>query len=102
MTLVTFIGTSGGRFATISQVRGTGGVYIEDQIRIHLDPGPGALVTMSKMGMDPRLTDVIVVSHGHPDHYGDADVLGGAVERLANHLPVPPLEAGAGQDRARR
>ncbi len=75
MTLVTFIGTSGGRFATISQVRGTGGVYIEDQIRIHLDPGPGALVTMSKMGMDPRLTDVIVVSHGHPDHYGDADVL---------------------------
>ncbi|MFH0816524.1 MAG: MBL fold metallo-hydrolase [Methanobacteriota archaeon] len=75
MTTVTFIGTSGGRFATITQMRGTGGVYIEDHIRIHVDPGPGALVSMVKMGLDPRLTDVIVVSHGHPDHYGDADVL---------------------------
>lgn len=75
MTLVTFIGTSGGRFATISQVRGTGGLYIEDQLRVHVDPGPGALVSMVRLGMDPRLTDVIVVSHGHPDHYGDADVL---------------------------
>lgn len=73
--MVTFIGTCGGRFATIAQLRGTGGLYIEDSMRLHVDPGPGALVAMIALGLDPRLTDVVMVSHGHPDHYGDADVL---------------------------
>ncbi|MDH7508403.1 MAG: MBL fold metallo-hydrolase [Methanomassiliicoccales archaeon] len=75
MTTITFLGTSGGRFATIYQARSTGGIYISDSARIHLDPGPGALVAMKKMSIDPARTDAILISHCHPDHYTDAEIL---------------------------
>ena len=75
MTTITFLGTGGGRFATIYQPRNTGGIYISDGWRIHLDPGPGALVNMNRLSMDPGKTDAILISHCHPDHYADAEVL---------------------------
>jgi phosphoribosyl 1,2-cyclic phosphodiesterase len=75
MTRVTFLGTGGGRFATVYQVRRTGGIFLEDGTRVHLDPGPGAVVGMSQLGWDPGRTDAILISHCHPDHYGDAEVL---------------------------
>lgn len=75
MVSITFLGTGGGRFATIYQTRSTGGMLIEDIGRIHLDPGPGALTNMARLGMDPANTDAIVISHCHPDHYSDAEVL---------------------------
>jgi len=75
MTRLTFLGTGGGRFATIYQMRATAGIYIDDGIRLHIDPGPGALVHLHKAGIDPTLTDAILVSHCHPDHYTDAEIL---------------------------
>ena len=75
MTSLTFLGTGGGRFATIYQVRGTGGIYLRDGLNIHLDPGPGALVNMARLKMDPAKTDAVLISHCHPDHYSDAEVL---------------------------
>ena len=42
MVRITFLGTGGGRFATIYQARATGGFYIEDGRNLHVDPGPGA------------------------------------------------------------
>ncbi|MEA2054983.1 MAG: MBL fold metallo-hydrolase [Candidatus Thermoplasmatota archaeon] len=76
MMKLTFIGTGGGRFATILQKRATGGIYVADRgILIHIDPGPGALVKMYELGLDPTQTDAILVSHCHPDHYTDAEIL---------------------------
>lgn len=75
MTRITFLGTGGGRFATIYQARATGGIYIEDQKNLHIDPGPGALVRMRSVGLDPLNTHAILVSHCHPDHYLDAEIL---------------------------
>lgn len=75
MTRITFLGTGGGRFATIYQARATGGIYIEDDRNMHIDPGPGALVRMRSVGIDPLLTDAILISHCHPDHYLDAEIL---------------------------
>jgi ribonuclease BN (tRNA processing enzyme) len=75
MVRITFLGTGGGRFATIYQARATGGIYIEDQRNLHIDPGPGALVRMRSVGIDPLLTDAILVSHCHPDHYLDTEIL---------------------------
>jgi len=76
MSKITFIGTGGGRFATIFQKRATGGIYIADKgLLMHVDPGPGALVRMYDLGLDPTQTDVIFVSHSHPDHYADAEIL---------------------------
>ena len=75
MARLTFLGTGGGRFATIYQARATGGIYLEDQRNLHIDPGPGALVRMRSVGIDPLMTDAILVSHCHPDHYLDAEIL---------------------------
>ena len=81
MTHITFLGTGGGRFTTIYQMRATGGIYIEDVLRIHIDPGPGALVQMHRFGLNPTKTDVICISHAHTDHYTDAEVL---IEGITN------------------
>jgi len=87
MTLIQFLGTCGGRFATFYQTRSTGGIYIEDRIRIAIDPGPGAIVRMNQEDIDPTKIDLLLVSHCHPDHYTDVDVIieamtiGGTVKR---------------------
>ncbi|HUL39531.1 MAG TPA: MBL fold metallo-hydrolase [Methanomassiliicoccales archaeon] len=75
MTKITFLGTGGGRFATVYQVRRTGGIYLEDGARVHIDPGPGAALALRERRMDPARTDALLISHCHPDHYGDAEVL---------------------------
>jgi phosphoribosyl 1,2-cyclic phosphodiesterase len=75
MTRLTLLGTGGGRFATVTQERATGGIYLEDGVSVHIDPGPGSLVMMRRAKLDPMRTDAILVSHCHPDHYTDAEVL---------------------------
>ena len=70
-----FLGTGGGRFATIYQTRSTGGFILRDACTLHVDPGPGALSNMSRAGVDPAATDAILISHCHPDHYSDGEVL---------------------------
>ena len=81
MTALKFLGTGGGRFAAILQTRATGGIYIfiEDPSgrtrHFHIDPGPGALVRLLAAGLSPLETDAILVSHCHPDHYADAEIL---------------------------
>lgn len=46
-----------------------------------MDPGPGAVVRMKEEGLDPTLTDALLISHCHPDHYTDAEVLSEAMTR---------------------
>jgi len=75
MTSLIFLGTGGGRFATVYQVRRTGGIYLESGVRVHIDPGPGAVVNLNLAGLDPAMTDAVLISHCHPDHYVDAEVL---------------------------
>ena len=85
MTQLTLLGTGGGRFATIFQERGTGGVYLRDGINVHVDPGPGALIQMKRARLNPTKTDAILVSHCHPDHYTDAEIL---IEAMTNGTHV--------------
>jgi len=76
------LGTGGGRFATITQKRRTAGIRILNQnFNIHVDPGPGALVHSVDLGFDPQKLNAILVSHSHPDHYTDAEVLIEAMTR---------------------
>lgn len=71
-----FLGTGGGRFATITQKRHTGGIRIlADKLNAHLDPGPGALIYSLNAGLDPQKISALLISHSHPDHYTDAEVL---------------------------
>ena len=79
---IVFLGTGGGRFATITQKRRTAGIrVINDRLNLHLDPGPGALVYSINEGLDPQKINAVFVSHCHPDHYTDAEVLIEAMTR---------------------
>jgi phosphoribosyl 1,2-cyclic phosphodiesterase len=79
---IIFLGTGGGRFATITQKRRTAGIrIIGEGLNLHLDPGPGALVYSVNEGLDPQKLDAVFVSHSHPDHYTDAEVLIEAMTR---------------------
>ena len=76
MIELVFAGTGGGRFCTITQKRRTGGIRVlAEDLNMHLDPGPGALVYSLEMGLDPQKITALLVSHCHPDHYSDAEVL---------------------------
>lgn len=78
MLELVFLGTGGGRFATITQKRRTGGIRIiseRNKINIHIDPGPGALVYSLEMGLNPQKIRAIFVSHSHLDHANDAEPL---------------------------
>jgi phosphoribosyl 1,2-cyclic phosphodiesterase len=76
------LGTGGGRFATITQKRRTGGIrLLYDKLNVHLDPGPGALVYSLEAGLDPQKVNGILISHCHPDHYNDAEVFIEAMTR---------------------
>ncbi len=80
---LTFLGSGGGRFATITQKRMTGGFRIDDidGKNIHIDPGPGALVRTYQFGLSPLKLNGVLVSHSHTDHYTDAEVLIEAMTR---------------------
>ena len=75
MTQIVFLGNAGGRTATYTQLGPTGGFVIQDEISFHVDPGPGALFLAYKYDLDPRTFDGVIVSHCHPDHYNDAEIL---------------------------
>lgn len=80
---LTFLGTGGGRFATITQRRMTGGFRIDDfdDKSFHIDPGPGALVRSFQFGLSPSILDGVFISHAHTDHYTDGEVLIEAMTR---------------------
>jgi phosphoribosyl 1,2-cyclic phosphodiesterase len=71
----------------VTQKRRTGGMrFLGENVNLHVDPGPGALVHSWSLGLDPRMVNGIFVSHAHPDHYNDAEAMveamtGGAVRR---------------------
>jgi len=70
------LGTGGGRFTMITQLRRTAGIrMIHGGTDVHLDPGPGALVYSNWARLSPQKLDAIAVTHCHPDHYTDAEVL---------------------------
>lgn len=67
---------------TITQKRRTAGIrVIGEDLNLHLDPGPGALVHSINEGLNPQHVRALLVSHCHPDHYTDAEVFVEAMTR---------------------
>jgi len=59
---------------TYTQRRWTGGIrFVDGQFHAHLDPGPGAVVRSVDAGLSVEKVRLLLVSHNHPDHYGDAE-----------------------------
>ncbi len=72
---ITFLGTGGGRWVVLKQLRASGGFVIElDGEKIHIDPGPGALVRAKEHGVNLCDLTGVLVSHRHQDHFNDAVV----------------------------
>ncbi len=79
---VVFLGTGGGRFTTITQKRRTGGIRIlSNRLNLHVDPGPGALIYSLEAGLNPQKIKAVLVSHRHPDHCTNAEILVEAMTR---------------------
>lgn len=73
---LTFLGTGGGRFVVINQLRATGGFILEGKtLKMHVDPGPGALVKARQYKKDLKRLNCVFVSHAHPDHYTDLEII---------------------------
>lgn len=73
---LTFLGTGGGRFVIITQIRASGGFILEmDGEMICVDPGPGTLVKAVQNKINLRKLTGVVVTHTHPDHATDAEIV---------------------------
>lgn len=76
MDEIVFLGTGGGRFTMITQWRATGGIRLNlGNTKIHVDPGPGALVHCKGQHQNPQGIRYLIVTHAHPDHSTDMNVL---------------------------
>ena len=79
---ITFLGTGGGRFVVITQLRATGGWVLEmDGEMLHIDPGPGALVRAKEYKVSLRKLTGVLCSHAHPEHYTDLEMV---IEAMTN------------------
>jgi len=73
---ITFLGTAGARWMVISQILASGGMWLNlEGTQILLDPGPGCLVQVAKMKLDPSLLNAIITSHRHLDHAADVNIM---------------------------
>jgi phosphoribosyl 1,2-cyclic phosphodiesterase len=102
MNRIIFLGTGGARVLVFKQLLASGGLWIEQAgTRLHLDPGPGALVQAAKRDLDPTKLDAILLSHRHLDHSADVNVMielmtdGGFIKR---GILFAPEQALSGDD----
>jgi len=84
MNWIKFLGTSGGRFVLINQLRKTGGTWLSlDDTNLLIDPGPGTLTRChaSRPKLNPRDLDGIILTHKHLDHSNDVNLM---IEAMTN------------------
>ena len=75
---VRFIGTGGARVVAASQVRSTGGLWLNYRnTNLYIDPGPGAIVRLrtTPEHLEPTNLDGIILTHRHLDHANDVNVM---------------------------
>ncbi|MBW2992191.1 hypothetical protein KY345_03160 [Candidatus Woesearchaeota archaeon] len=67
-----FLGTGGDSFTVGRQSHGSGGILIfNDDVKLHIDPGPGTLNRLKAGGVSPRDTTAIICTHKHIGHCND-------------------------------
>lgn len=103
MPEIVFLGTGGGRVVIVRQLRATGGFIISGSaLRLHVDPGPGALVRCVERRQNAASIGALFVSHVHIDHSNDAGII---IEAMTATGRTPKLVLAAqsvlqGEERA--
>jgi len=99
MSRIVFLGTGGARILVFKQLLASGGMWMElGDARLHVDPGPGALVQATKRKLDPTKLDAVILSHCHLDHSNDVNAMleamtqGGTRPRGKLFAPADALE----------
>ncbi len=102
MSELVFLGTAGGRMVVASQIRKSGGMWLElDGKNILLDPGPGCLLRCAELGLRPSKLDCIALSHRHIDHSNDVNIM---IEAMSGGgfrprgMLIAPLDCLEGED----
>lgn len=74
---LTFLGTGGGRFSLVTQLRSTAGIFIETEagLRLVLDPGSGTMLRARQERVNLQRTNALLITHAHPDDSIDADAV---------------------------
>lgn len=73
---ILFLGTGGGRHVMHTQIRKTGGIYVElDGKKFIIDPGPGSLINAHALKLSPETWSGVMLSHMHVDHSNDANLM---------------------------
>ena len=73
-----YIGTSGGRFSMIRQLRSTGGLWFRyGGVQGVIDPGPGSLahICAARPALEIASADVVMLTHKHIDHSTDVNAV---------------------------
>ena len=68
---IKYLGTSGGRFSMIRQLRSTGGLWFRyGGVQGVIDPGPGSLahICAARPALEVASADVVMLTHKHIDH----------------------------------
>jgi len=74
MNRIIFLGSGGGRTILFTQLRHTGGIYLElDGKSFLIDPGPGSLYHARKLRLKVEKLNAILLSHRHVDHSNDVN-----------------------------
>jgi ribonuclease BN (tRNA processing enzyme) len=84
MNKIKFLGTGGGRFVVMKQIRKSGGIWLTlNDTNLLIDPGPGSLIRIlnSKPKLNPRNLDGVILSHIHLDHSNDVNII---IEAMTN------------------
>ena len=59
MSFIKFLGTAGARFVVMKQLRASGGVWLSlGKTNLYIDPGPGALGSVSEQQTQDRPVDI--------------------------------------------
>lgn len=73
---ILFLGTGGDYYTVGKQLLGSGGIIVEsDNVKLHIDPGPGTLNRARVANVNLRDTTAVIVTHNHIGHSNDVNAV---------------------------
>ncbi|MFT4297597.1 MAG: MBL fold metallo-hydrolase [Candidatus Woesearchaeota archaeon] len=76
MTTITFLGTGGDSYVISKCIRNSGGIIIQNnEVQLHIDPGPNSLLTAKNNNINIRATTAIICTSPKISHSNDVNAV---------------------------